>query len=214
VDAPFWVVDALDFRRIRPKRPLQLLPERNPFDDFSPLLQSETIAQDRTLGNLGIRSDISYVKGRHNVKAGVTFQHTFLTEKDDLGIVDSTFIPSLTDPNGDPCFVGGVAVSDPCGLLLPFDLNAWRGSLFGFRGHADIKEVALYVQDTITAGNWSFNLGVRGDIYRGISQDSQVEPRLGVAYNIKPTNTVLRLSYARVLETPFNENLVVGSLGD
>jgi len=31
-----------------------------------------------------------------------------------------------------------------------------------------------------------------------------------VAYNIKPTNTVLRISYARVLETPFNENLIVG----
>jgi hypothetical protein len=188
-------------------------PSGNPFDDFSPLLQSETIAQDRTLGNLGVRSDVSYVKGRHNVKAGVTFQHTFLNEKDNLGIVDSTFLPSLTDGNGDPCFVGGVALADPCSLLLPFDLTR-GGSLFGFRGHADIKEVALYLQDTITAGSWSFNLGVRGDIYRGISRDSQVEPRVGVAYNIKPSNTVLRVSYARILETPFNENLIVGSLGD
>jgi hypothetical protein len=189
-------------------------PSGNPFDDFSPLLQSETIAQDRTLGNLGFRSDISYVKGRHNIKAGVTFQHTFLTEKDNLGIVDSTFIPSLTDENGDPCFAGGVAIADPCSLLLPFDLTR-GGSLFGFRGHADIKEVGLYLQDTITAGNWSFNVGLRGDIYRGIqSNDNQVEPRLGVAYNIKPTNTVFRVSYARVMETPFNENLVVGSLGD
>jgi hypothetical protein len=188
-------------------------PSGNPFDDFSPLLQSETIAQDRTLGNLGFRSDISYVKGHHNIKGGVTFQHTFLTEKDNLGIVDSTFIPSLTDENGDPCFAGGVALADPCSTLLPFDLTR-GGSLFAFRGHTDIKEVALYVQDTISAGNWSFNLGVRGDIYRGISQDSQVEPRLGIAYNIKPTSTVLRVSYARVMETPFNENLVVGSLGD
>ena len=188
-------------------------PSGNPFDDFSPLLQSETIAQDRTLGNLGFRSDVSYVKGHHNIKAGVTFQHTFLTEKDHLGIVDPTIIPSLTDGNGDPCFVAGVAIADPCSLLLPFDLTR-GGTLFGFRGHTDIKEVGLYVQDTITAGDWSFNLGLRGDIYRGISQDSQVEPRLGVAYNIKPTNTVLRLSYARVLETPFNENLIVGSLGD
>jgi hypothetical protein len=188
-------------------------PSGNPFDDFSPLLQSETIAQDRTLGNLGFRSDISYVKGRNNVKAGVTFQHTFLTEKDNLGIVDSTFIPSLRDANGDPCFAGGVALADPCSTLLPFDLTR-GGSLFGFRGHTDIKEVALYAQDTITAGSWSFNLGVRGDMYRGISQDSQIEPRLGVAYNLKPTNTVFRISYARVMETPFNENLVVGSLGD
>ena len=30
---------------------------------------------------------------------------------------------------------------------------------------------------------------------------------LGIAYNIKKTNTVLRISYARTLESPFNENL-------
>ena len=34
-----------------------------------------------------------------------------------------------------------------------------------------------------------------------------------LAYNIKRTSTVLRLSYARVLETPFNENLIVASVG-
>jgi hypothetical protein len=36
---------------------------------------------------------------------------------------------------------------------------------------------------------------------------------VGIAYNIKGTNTVLRASYARVLETPFNENLVISSVG-
>jgi len=181
-------------------------PSADPFNDFSPLQQSESIAQDRTLANVGVRSDVAYVKGRHNIKAGVTLQHTFLTEDDKLGIVDPTFLPSLGCPNGNP-------PPDPCAVLLPFDLTQ-GGGLFRFRGHTDIKEVALYVQDTITAGNWSFNLGIRGDLYRGISQDSQAEPRLGVAYNIKPTNTVLRVSYARILETPFNENLIVGSLGD
>jgi hypothetical protein len=34
-----------------------------------------------------------------------------------------------------------------------------------------------------------------------------------VAYNIKPTNTILRVSYARSMETPFNENLVLSSGG-
>ena len=36
---------------------------------------------------------------------------------------------------------------------------------------------------------------------------------MGIAYNIKPTSTVLRVSYARTLETPFNENLVLASVG-
>src|SRR6202012_1064013 len=39
------------------------------------------------------------------------------------------------------------------------------------------------------------------------------EPRLGVSYQVKPTNTVLGISYARTLETPFNENLVLSSEG-
>ena len=85
--------------------------------------------------------------------------------------------------------------------------------MFTFRGHADVKELSLYVQDTITKGNWSFNLGIRGDVYNGLSSASQAEPRVGVAYNIKPSNTVLRLSYARTLETPFNENLIIATTG-
>ena len=76
-----------------------------------------------------------------------------------------------------------------------------------------MKELALYVQDTITKGSWSFNLGLRGDFYNGLTTHREAEPRLGVAYNIKQTNTVLRVSYARMLETPFNENLVLSSIG-
>jgi len=34
-----------------------------------------------------------------------------------------------------------------------------------------------------------------------------------VAYNIKKTNTILRVSYARTLESPFNENLILSSIG-
>jgi len=97
-------------------------------------------------------------------------------------------------------------------VLLPFDLTR-GGGLFAFLGHTDVKELGLYVQDTITIGSWSFNAGMRGDIYNGLSRASQAEPRLGVAYKINPSNTVLRVSYARTLETPFNENLILSSTG-
>jgi hypothetical protein len=50
-------------------------PSANPFADLAPDLQQETLRQDRTLTNAGIRSDVSYVKGIHNLKAGVTYQH-------------------------------------------------------------------------------------------------------------------------------------------
>jgi hypothetical protein len=50
-------------------------------------------------------------------------------------------------------------------------------------------------------------------VYNGLTAATQAEPRLGIAYNIKPSATVLRISYARTLETPFNENLALSSNG-
>jgi hypothetical protein len=183
-------------------------PSANVFADGTgviPAGSSATLNQDRKLTNAGIRSDVSYVKGVNNIKVGGTFQHTFLTEKFNFGITDPNFLTNLGCPNGNP-------PPDPCAVLPPFDLTS-GGTLFPFRGHTDVKELALYGQDTITKGNWAFNLGIRFDLYRGIVHDWQPEPRVGVAYNIKKTNSVLRLSYSRVLETPFNENLILASLG-
>lgn len=189
-------------------------PSGNPFADLAPDLQSETVGQDRTLTNVGIRSYISYAKGVHNVKAGGTYQQTFLDENDKLGIVDPTFLASLTDPNGNSCVdANGNPISSPCTTLAPFDLTRSGGTVFPFHGHTDVKQLALYLQDTISKGSWSLNLGLRGDFYNGLSTHKEAEPRLGVAYNIKSSNTVLRVSYARVLETPFNENLVLSSRG-
>lgn len=185
-------------------------PSADPFADWSPDLQSETVSQARRLNNVGALSNVSYVKGIHNIKAGVTYEQTFLTENDHFGIVDPTLIagisPSCLDVNGNP--IAGT----PCAILAPYDLTR-GGTLFPFYGHTDIKELALYVEDTITKRNWTFNLGIRGDLYNGIVAARQAEPRVGIAYNIKPSNTVLRVSYARTLETPFNENLIIASTG-
>jgi Carboxypeptidase regulatory-like domain/TonB-dependent Receptor Plug Domain len=180
-------------------------PSGDPFADLAPTdLQRETVAQLRFLTNAGGRVSLSYVKGIHNIKAGVTYEQTFLTENDSLAIVDPTLGASLgcENPNGTPM----------PNTACAYDLTNGGGSYL-FHGHTDVKELALYVQDTITKGSWNFNLGMRGDVYNGISKAQQAEPRLGIAYNVKPSNTVLRVSYARTLETPFNENLVLSSIG-
>jgi hypothetical protein len=75
-------------------------PSADPFADFAPDLQSQTVGQNRTLTNAGLRSSLSYVKGIHNLKAGVTYEQTFLTENDKIGIVDPGFLGSLADANG------------------------------------------------------------------------------------------------------------------
>ena len=188
-------------------------PSANPFADFSPV-QSLSIAQDRTLTNAGLRSDVNYTKGIHNLKIGATYQQTFLNENDTMGVVDPGFVAGLTDANGNSCLdaSGNPVPGTPCAAVAPFDLTT-GGTLFRYKGHTDVKELALYIQDAITKGNWTLNLGLRGDFYNGLTTHREAEPRIGIAYNIKPSNTVLRASYARVLETPFNENLVISSVG-
>jgi hypothetical protein len=183
-------------------------PSADPFNDFSPDFQGESFGQSRRLANVGGRASLSYVKGIHNVKIGVQYDHTFLTEGDSIGIVDPGLVPSFNCQNPDGSAIPGT----PCAALEPYDLTE-GGTPFLFHGRADIKEFSVYAQDAIKVRNWTFNLGVRGDVYNGISRASQAEPRLGIAYNIKRTGTVLRVSYARTLETPFNENLIIASTG-
>jgi len=208
----------------------------NPLADLGPVnLQTASIAQSRSLTNAAVHSDFSYIKGGHNFKAGAQYGQTFLREDDHLGIVDATYnspcVASLNDPMPEPgltdpnqCAAAGLYSNDPTSInssgmpgtyqavLSLYDLT--RGGVFyNYLGRTDIKELGLYLEDQIKTGNWLFNLGVREDIYNGLTKANQTEPRVGIAYNIKASNTVLRLSYARSLETPFNENLVLSSNG-
>jgi hypothetical protein len=117
-------------------------PSRNPFADLSSI-QKESIAQDRRLTNVGARSSISYVKGIHNFKGGITYEQTPVTEKFNLGIVDPTLVPSLVDANGNSCLDAlGKPIAAPCTDLAPFDLTTGGNTLFHFRGHTDVKELA------------------------------------------------------------------------
>src|ERR1019366_6078181 len=70
-------------------------PSGDPFNDWSPDLQRESVAQNRSLTNAGVLSNITYVKGINNVKAGITYQQTILNENDTIAIVDPTLIPSI-----------------------------------------------------------------------------------------------------------------------
>jgi hypothetical protein len=211
-------------------------PSDNPFADLQPDLQLQTIGQNRTLTSTGLRASVSYSKGIHNLKAGVIFEDTFLTEKDAIGIVDPTLNAVCLNADGSPYTGAGLTGPAQCSgplspnpsfntLLACYDLtrtaalpasdncpNSTSG-LYHYYGHADIRQPSAYIQDIITKNNFTFNLGLRFDYYDGIVTETQAEPRLGIAYNIKPTNTVLRISYARTMETPFNENLVLSSLG-
>jgi hypothetical protein len=203
----------------------QYFPSGNPLADLGPAnLQTSSIEQKRTLTNSAVHSDYSYVKGIHTFKAGAQYGQTFLNENDSLGVVDPTysFSAPCVNASGNPVAgysapsecPGGAAGQNPSYLavLAPYDLTR-GGSYYDWVGHTDVKELGMFAEDQLKVKNWLFNLGLREDIYNGLAKANQTQPRVGIAYNIKPTLTVLRLSYARTLETPFNENLVLSSEG-
>ncbi|HVJ08268.1 MAG TPA: TonB-dependent receptor [Acidisarcina sp.] len=192
-------------------------PSRDVFHDTP-----ATLAQDRALRNLGIKVDYSYSHGIHNIKTGFDVNHTFLHEGFAVGITSPSYNavcfdasgsavtdPSITEPS--QCAAhGDVANPGFQAGLLPYDLTR-GGKLFDFRGYTDVKQEAFYFQDNVTWHNWQFLLGLRDDNYNGLTHRTMLQPRLGATYQLKPTGTVLRLGYGRLMPTPYNENLVLSS---
>jgi hypothetical protein len=204
-------------------------PSGNPLADLGDSnLQTASISQFRTLTNTGVHSDFSYVKGIQNLKIGAQYGQTFLNENDNLGVVEATYNSPCVDAVTGISLPGYSSTADCSGVdssgnaviadanyvpvLAPYDLTR-GGGLYTFTGHTDIKELAMFIQDQIKVGDWLFNLGLREDVYNGLADANQTQPRVGIAYNVKPSATVLRISYARTLETPFNENLILSSQG-
>ncbi len=194
-------------------------PSNNLLNDLGPI-QQESVQQYRTLTNAGVHSDVSYVVGRNSMKFGGMYAQTFLRENDTFGIVDANLNAPCLDANGNPLSGAGACAGTSGGsvnpafvaVLAPYDLTR-GGTTYTWHGRTDVKQLALYGEDSLTAGNWLFNLGLRGDFYNGLTIQRQAEPRVGISYSLKRTGTVLRVSYARTQETPFNENLVLSSKG-
>lgn len=197
-------------------------PSKDPLADLGPPnLQQESVGQQRSLLNAGIHSDLTWTHGIHTVKIGGDYNQTFLNENFQLGIVNNLYNAPCVDASDNPVYGFSSPSNCPAGdsvnpdydpALAPYDLT--RGGVpYHFVGHTDVKLLGVYAEDEIKVGQWFFNLGLRGDVYNGLSDASQAEPRISMAYTVKRTGTVLRASYARTLETPFNENLVLSSEG-
>jgi hypothetical protein len=220
--APFWthIFSQSSLLSVNPylrQDNVHYYPSHDPFSDTP-----ATLSQDRQLRNLGLKVDYSYSKGIHNIKAGAAISHTFLKENFNVGLTSPTYNAVCVDANGNPVATASPTDSGQCANagytanpgfqagLLAIDLTR-GGSPFDFHGRTDIKEESVYFQDNLTWKNWQFLLGARGDNYSGLSSRYMAEPRGGVTYQVKPTGTVLRLGYSRLMPTPYNENLILSS---
>ncbi len=192
---------------------------RDPFAD-TPV----TASQSRFLTNYGVKADISYAQGRHDIKAGLQIQQTRLSEGFQFGVTNAAYNPVCLDASGTPLLLPGMSDPSQCSNvdpsymanpnlkpgLVPYDLSR-GGSPFNFRGAHNINQFAFYISDAIKFRNFTINAGLRDDQYNGLTSANGVQPRVGVAYLIPSSNTVLRAAYSRTFETPFNENLILSS---
>jgi hypothetical protein len=168
-------------------------PSANPLNDTP-----ATVSQNRMLTNMGLKADIAMTLGNHNVKLGGSSNATRLHEQFTFGI---------TDP-ADGAFAGEDGNFNP--TLAPFDMTN-GGSPLAYDQSFTITQQAAYIQDDIKAGNATMKLGLRLDHYKGLSTATLVQPRLGISYAVPGSGTVLRASYGRTMETPYNENLLLSA---
>jgi hypothetical protein len=180
-----------------------------------------SVSQNRTLTNIGVKADLAHTTGHHNLKVGGSFSTTKLNEQFTIGFTDSTINSPCLLPDGTPS--DDVSLTDPSQCtaaltpnpgfdpgLLPYDLTR-GGSPFAYAQHFTVKQGAAYAQDDIKAGNVSVKVGVRLDHYAGLTTETQLQPRAGASYSLENGKTVLRASYGRTMETPYNENLLLSS---
>ncbi len=190
-------------------------PSSNVFSDTP-----ATLTDTRRLTNLGIKADLSHAIGINTFKGGAVFQHTPLTEAFGIGVTDPSYNAPCLNSAGAP--ITDPSVTLPCAgpgeqtnpSYLPgeaaFDLTR-GGAIAHFGGTTDIKEEALYLEDSIAWHAWNASIGGRADNYNGISSRSMLEPRIGLGYRVQKTNTALRGSYGKFFLTPYNENLITSS---
>src|SRR5262249_4910955 len=154
--------------------------------------------QNRTLTNYGFQASISYANHGHTFKTGVQYTRTPINEKFSFYPTDSAAFPPITT-------LAGTVVPNP---VLQFSAT----SPFRFSDEATGNEVSAFVQDRFSpVKNLTLDLGVRFDHYRLLIDENAASPRIGIAYFVPRTQTVLRVSYNRLFQPPPNENLLLAS---
>ncbi|MBS1817875.1 MAG: TonB-dependent receptor [Acidobacteria bacterium] len=145
--------------------------------------------QDRSLDHQGVNAALSYASGKHRVKGGVQYDRNPVREQfflvgngTEAGSIEAQFDPVL------------------------------GGRAFTFSGDRVGQNLGAFIQDTFSpVEDLNLSVGVRVDRYKLLIERSAVSPRLGIAYHVHQTGTVLRGSYSRLFMPPFSENLLLSS---
>jgi hypothetical protein len=163
----------------------------------SPLDPSVITDSKRSLDNYGIQPTLSFLIGAANqLKLGAVVKLYPIKERFSFGITD----PNLNDP----------ASPDYNPDLAAYDLTR-GGAPFLFEDSRTVTYIAGFVEDTVRLSNFTAQVGFRYDHNNFPISEGQFQPRIGLAYYVPATKTVLRASYNRIFETPEYENILLSS---
>ena len=155
-----------------------------------------TASLRRTLATVATFNRFHWQRRNHGIHFGLDAQRFPVSESFAFGITD----PGLNDPRG-PGFNSN---------LLPFDLTR-GGGRFQFHERGAGYLYTGFIRDQIDWGPFVLDLGLRFDRYAMVVRESQLQPRVGLAYHLRRTGTVFRASYNRNFQTPPNENLLLAN---
>ncbi len=155
-----------------------------------------TSSSNRSLDNYGITPSFTWITGVNEIKAGGVYKRYPIYERFKFGITDRNF----NDPES----------SNYNPNIAPYDLTR-GGTPFNFSDSRTGTYYAAYVQDTIRWNNLTANIGLRYENNNLPVTDVQLSPRIGLAYYIPSTGSVLRGTYSRILFTPEFENALLSS---
>ncbi|HLG13023.1 MAG TPA: TonB-dependent receptor [Blastocatellia bacterium] len=154
--------------------------------------------QDRSLTSYGFIGSVSAAAHGHTLKAGLSYTATPVRENFSFYPTDPGAFGPIIDENGNefPNPVLGFSSARP----------------FVFRARKTGRTSSAFVQDRFSPlKNLTLDLGLRFDDYRLLVHQNAFSPRIGVAYLIPATQTVIRLSYNRLFQPPPLENLLLAS---
>ncbi len=195
-----------------------------------------TFGVSRHLLTFGAVANAAYAGNGHTLKFGIDAFTFPSSEAFDFQFTDSTFNPlpansvATINPDGivNFAFDSSLTQSEINRLLVNFNPNliaydrtilaqaAANNSIitgtprpFSTAQKRTGRQFSAYIQDTYTFRNLTIGGGVRFDRYKFLRTETALSPRFGLAYRIPQTNTVLRASYNRIVQTPSTEYLLI-----
>ncbi|HKQ35069.1 MAG TPA: TonB-dependent receptor, partial [Nitrospiraceae bacterium] len=148
----------------------------DPFNTLAYTPDQQTANQKRKAYSLGTRLDYTWTPNtQHLVKAGFQFQYT--NAQNQFQLFDFAVDPGTGLP------IGPMLTQTAAGTNVQTRQELW-------------------IQDQWSpTDQWTFNLGVRGDIIQGFYNEGQLSPRVGATYKLNQSN-VFHAYYSRLFTPP------------